>query len=250
MEESPTELFPTCISNYIRLHEEDAVLIALVDYLAPLVIASSGVIVVTPDTLGYGESYNYNRTSLTNIPSTQAWTVSYLSAQQYIRNVTGRCTELAQTTAVGGYGHGGYAAVLAARSLENLGLRVFQLYVGGAVLNLQTQMGFLLQQLGADATSTTMITEEENEFPVSSHYYLESMALLWAFSYSQDVPFINPPYLSSSSWRARILQLSAPNPSVPVLSKNTLLDMINPDIIDFFEVRTIDPMILEETMYK
>jgi hypothetical protein len=250
----------------MQSNKEENVLLALVDFLAPLVIASSGVIVITPDTLGYGESYknDYNRTYLTNLPSVQAWTVSYLAAQQYIANVTGGCTELAQTTAVGGYGHGGYAAVLAAISLEKLGIEVFQLYVGGAVLKLQTQFSFLVQQLGfanantsantntntsANASgisiSSTTTSTENAEFPVSSRYYLESMLLFWVFSYSNAVPFVNPPSMVSSSWRARILQLSAPDPSVPVLSSSNaganLLDLIHPDIVDFFEVCTTRP---------
>lgn len=226
MEESPTELFPTCISNYIQLNEEDDVLLALIDYLAPLVVASSGVIIVIPDTLGYGESYQYNRTYLLQVPSAPAaWTVSYLAAQQYIRDMTGGCTELSQTTAVGGYGHGGYEAVLAARSLERLGLKILKLYLGGAVLKLPTQMSFWLQQLGGASSDVTSST------------YLESMTLLWAFSYSeQEIPSTT---LASTSWTARILQLSAPDPSVPVLNSNdNLLDIIHPDIVDFFEVRT------------
>jgi hypothetical protein len=120
-----------------------------------LVVASSGVIVVIPDTLGYGDSYLFNRTYVVNIPSEQAWTVSFLAAQQYIRTVTGACTELSNTTAVGGYGHGGYDAVLAAQALETLGIKVFQLYLGGSILKLQTQMSFWLQELSDDASSPT-----------------------------------------------------------------------------------------------
>jgi hypothetical protein len=245
LEESPTELFPTCLSNYIQSNQQEDVLLALVDYLAPLVVASSGVIVVIPDTLGYGESYQFNRTYLMTVPSVQAWTVSFLAAQQYIRNVTGSCTELSQTTAVGGYGHGGYDAVLAAQALETLDIKVFQLYLGGAILKLQTQMSFWLQELSdMDASSATTYTRTssstgEDQLSASdawsSRHYLESMAFLWTFSYSNNPSFS----LASLNWRARILQLSAPDPSVPILYSNNdkLLDIINPDIVDSFEVR-------------
>jgi hypothetical protein len=77
---------------------------------------------------------------------------------------------------------------------------------------------------------------------LSSRHYLESMTLLWAFSYSQQQGPVssndnNPlPSLASLEWRARILKLSAPEPTVPVLYTNddNLLDMIHPDIVDFF----------------
>jgi hypothetical protein len=235
LEESPTEFFPICLSNYIQQHRNEDVLLALLDYLAPLVVASSGVIAVVPDTLGYGESHQYNRTYLLQDPSVaQAWTVSYLAAQQYIRNVTGGCTALASTTAVGGYGHGGYEAVLAAQGLEKLGISVFQLYVGGAVLNLPRQMGFLLQQLKSTATTTT---NSDGIRSSSRNKYLESMTWMWAFSYSQQIGGVSLPSLASVGWRARILQLSAPNPEVPILYSNeNLLDIIHPDIVDFFEV--------------
>ena len=223
------------MSTYVHSNSPSTVLLGLIDYLAPLVLASSGVIAVIPDTLGYGESHRYNRTYLQpSLPSVQAWTVSYLSAQQYIQNITGGCTLLATTTAVGGYGHGGYEAVIAAQALKALGINVFELYVGGGILKLPTQLSFLVQQLQNEAppSATTMTTNEDDEVSLSRDFYLKRMTLLWSFSYSEQLP--------SLEWRERILQLSAPDPSVPIVedSNKNLLEMIHPDIVDFFEVRS------------
>jgi hypothetical protein len=174
--------------------------------------------VVIPDTLGYGESYLFNRMYLINIPSAQAWTVSYLSAQQYIRTVTGACTELSNTTAVGGYGRLGFG---------NLGYQSFSIVSGcGAIVNLQTQISFWLQELSDNASSpaytrTSSITVEESlsaSDAISSRHYLERMTLSWTFSYSiQQIPVSsnnNPlPSLASLEWRARIWPLSAPDPT-------------------------------------
>jgi hypothetical protein len=56
----------------------------------------------------------------------------------------GVCTLVDRVATVSGYSEGGYAALVGALALEQMGVRILSTHIGGAPLNLELQLGFSL----------------------------------------------------------------------------------------------------------
>ena len=236
LNQSPSEILPTCVQRYLQATSPDTVAHELVDLLVPLILASGGALVVTPDLIGYGESYNYNRTFLSKLPYEQAFIVSYLAAQDYVQQATGGCTQLSSELVVSGYGEGGYAAVVGALALKSIGMFVSQLFVGGAPLNLQVQLAFMFQTLESVSPPADGTLQQ---------YWYQVFLSFMGLGYSNSLPFLantgtdqaflDPTYISTV-----INRLKAPNPKsasqlFPALPQN-LLTLINSSLLLLFKV--------------
>ena len=80
----------------------DAFLYVLQSYLSSLVAATTGAIGILPDFLGYGESHDVNRATLTLLPSQQAFALGYLASREQVASISNGCTRLRDFATVGG----------------------------------------------------------------------------------------------------------------------------------------------------
>jgi hypothetical protein len=252
LDESPSQVFPNCLDQFLDALETTAALEFFSDYFPAMVLASTGAISIIPDGIGWGESAggggdspsstakgsSYNRAHLSKLPSAQAFVVSYVAAQDFISAQTGGCTVLSDSTSVSGYGAGGHAALAGAMSLKRAGMTIVKTTVGGAPLDLVTQLEHLLSNSfmngqGAVVSRTNTI--------------LRIMVGLWGFAYSAtDFDFLanayqNQPLISQAQTESIVDGMSAPNP----ISRDEFfkrvplnpLSLLNSDIVDLFDVR-------------
>jgi hypothetical protein len=119
-------------------------IVVLRNFLASGIAAAGGAVSVMPDFLGYGESREFDRPFLAPLPYKQAFGVSFLAAQNYIKSVSEGCTMLDNVATVTGYSEGGYAAVLGALALEQNGVRILSAHPGGSPFNLDVETGFVI----------------------------------------------------------------------------------------------------------
>jgi hypothetical protein len=230
--DAPTEAFPCNVTNFLEVTAEAVEF--FVDYLAPLILSSTGVIGVIPDGIGYGESSEYNRVYLSKPLYGQAAVVSYVATQDYIQTVTGGCTELSVTISIHGYGQGGYAAVAAAKSLQAINVDFIPNYVSGAPLDLISQLEFSIQEL----LGTKPLSED------TLQRFRVHLAFV-GYGYSSDLPFLantgSGQNLLDDQWLSSIRDgLSAPDP----MDRETFIQqlpfnpavMINQDLVSLFEV--------------
>jgi hypothetical protein len=108
------------------------------DGFSSLFIASSGVVVVAPDYLGYGQSYQSPKGFAIVDLYQQAVAVGFLQSKQIVES-TG-CTVLSKETSTSGYSEGGIASVVAALTLEGLGQKILYVGSGGAPYQISLQM--------------------------------------------------------------------------------------------------------------
>jgi hypothetical protein len=112
------------------------------NFLASSVAASAGAISVMPDYIGYGESKSFDRAFLAPLPYRQAFSISYIAAKRYISNSSQGCTVLDDVATLSGYSEGGYASVVGAMALEQIGVQILSLRPGGAPYEPDIQAGF------------------------------------------------------------------------------------------------------------
>jgi hypothetical protein len=241
--DAPTEAFPCNVTQFLEVTTAEGAVAFFVDYLAPLLLSSTGVIGVIPDGIGYGESSgdDYRGVYLSKPLYGQAAVVSYLAAQDYIQTGTGGCTALSVTLSIYGYGPGGYAAVAAAKSLQAaISVDLLPIYVSGAPLDLISQLAFSIQEL---STNTPLLSEK------TLQRFRVFLAFL-GYGYSSDLPFLanagSGQHLLDDQWVSSLRKgLSAPGDP---MDRETFLQqlqlpvnpivMINPDLVSLFEVST------------
>jgi hypothetical protein len=71
-------------------------------FLASVVAATAGTMAIMPDYLGYGESYEYDRSFFTNVPYEQSIALAWLAAQTYLSESTRGCTTLENSAMANG----------------------------------------------------------------------------------------------------------------------------------------------------
>jgi hypothetical protein len=146
---APTEFWPTNLTEDLTLDGSTDSAVALItdytDYLASLVAASSGVVTIMPDYIGYGASLDtHNRTY--GYPPTymQAAVTTWMATKQAIEEDTygwsindnnGGCTVMDSVVSLAGKSEGGYAAVAAAHGMQQAGVRVLSVDAGATSLD-------------------------------------------------------------------------------------------------------------------
>lgn len=112
------------------------------DFLASSVAATAGAISILPDFIGFGASKSFSRPFLAPLPYEQAFAMSWLATQKFIESSSRGCTNLDNVATVSGYSEGGYAAVVGALALQQLGVRILSLHPGGGPYNVDIEVGF------------------------------------------------------------------------------------------------------------
>jgi hypothetical protein len=82
LSDSPSELWPTDMTAFLIDNEIDDILFSLGDYLASAVFGGSGAVAITPDFLGYGESYQTDRAFIEKNTHAQAFTLVRTQAEK------------------------------------------------------------------------------------------------------------------------------------------------------------------------
>lgn len=140
--EGPTSRYPRHVLNILENAGSETITLAFRNFLASMVAASTGAIAVMPNMLGYLTSREVDRAFLVPMPYKQAFAVSYVAAQKYVKRETMQCTTLDNVASVAGYSEGGYGATIGALTLQQNGVRILTLKVGAAPFDLDIQSGF------------------------------------------------------------------------------------------------------------
>jgi hypothetical protein len=110
-----------------------------------LVTASVGVVVMSPDYLGYGQSYQTPKgTGIIDLYQ-QAAAVTFLKGKSVVETIG--CTMVGPKTSASGYSEGGVAAFSGALALEGLGQEILNVDTGGAPFRPSFQFAFSIDQI-------------------------------------------------------------------------------------------------------
>lgn len=138
----PTEKWPTSISETLQTTIANNgfadFLIAFQDFLAGVLVASSGVVSIFPDYIGYGESTSFSRTNMIESYA-QAAVVSYAATGLHLKDETHGCSQLANVGSMLGLSEGGFGVVAAADSLKDF-IDIRHVASGAGPLNTFAQM--------------------------------------------------------------------------------------------------------------
>jgi hypothetical protein len=107
--------------------------------LGGLFAASSGVVSLIPDYVGFGQS-SFLTKSLSSKLYRQASIPLWLQAQSVISNMTNDCTQLDNVATVGGYSEGGISSFAVSLALHDLGVEILSCNSGAASFDV---VGFL-----------------------------------------------------------------------------------------------------------
>jgi len=100
--------------------------------LFQILLSSNGYVGISPDYLGYGDSYEYFKSFLVKKAYQTSFVPLWLKAQQIIATETSCQSELANDVVVTGYSEGGFAAVAISDAMHCMGVNVIKMLVGGA----------------------------------------------------------------------------------------------------------------------
>jgi hypothetical protein len=157
---APTQDWPTNLTEALALlggssdDANNAILLAYLGYLTPLVGAGSGAVTILPDYIGYGESLKtHNRTFAYPPTYMQAAVTTWMATKQAIEqdtygwsinDGTRGCTVMDSVVSLTGGSEGGYAAIAAAPAMQQAGLRVLGVTAGATFLDLGDSMEFAI----------------------------------------------------------------------------------------------------------
>jgi hypothetical protein len=154
---APTQRWPNItLTEALTLDDSDnlAMLVTYINYLTPLVAASSGAVSIMPDYIGYGASLEtHNRTFAYPPTYMQAAVTTWMATKQAIERDTygwsinggnGGCTVMDSVASLAGVSEGGYAAIAAAPAMQQAGLRVLSVIAGATFLDPGEQIQFAI----------------------------------------------------------------------------------------------------------
>lgn len=129
--------FPSSVTERIGLTDGVGDFInfytSFVDNFSLMISASSGLIALSPDYIGLGESADtHDRSYLTAIPVKQAAVVSFYAASDYTERITRGCTEIGDRLITSGYSSAGASVVFATLGLESTGLNIARMFTQAA----------------------------------------------------------------------------------------------------------------------
>ena len=134
------------------------------DGLISLIKASIGVVVMAPDYLGYGQSYQSSKGDGIFDFYQQAAAVTFLKSKSIIESSSssgtdGGCsstttTRLSKQSSASGYSLGGASVIAGALAWQGLGQEIVNVDSGGAPFRPSFQLAFAMDQMDNDNTST------------------------------------------------------------------------------------------------
>lgn len=137
---APSEVFPQDLAFFLQNAPDPAIAIgSLYNVLGGLFAASSGVVSLIPDYVGFGQS-SFLTKSLSSKLYRQASIPLWLQAQSVISNMTNDCTQLDNVATVGGYSEGGISSFAVSLALHDLGVEILSCNSGAASFDV---VGFL-----------------------------------------------------------------------------------------------------------
>jgi len=155
------------------------------DLIVPFLIASSGNAVVTPDNIGYGESYDHHVGFLIRKAYKTASVPLWLKAQEYIATETKCQSELGNSVVTGGYSEGGYGAVAVAEAMDKcMNVKVIKLFSGAAPI-----------QISSLGTMELLGNVEKQRFPPEQMYTLILLGTAYSAYYPEE------PILLADTWQ-------------------------------------------------
>jgi hypothetical protein len=104
-----------------------------------VIMASSGVVAILPDYIGYGASTDFRRSVMVESYA-QAAIVSYAATGTYLQAMSNGCSILAKTGTMVGLSEGGFAVVPAAEALQTLGIELPHVVSAAGPLNTFAQL--------------------------------------------------------------------------------------------------------------
>jgi len=169
---------------------------------AAFLVASSGVINLVPDYLGYGESYTFYKSYLIKKAYQTSVVPLYLYAQQVlIPQITNCQTQLSNSVVVNGYSEGGYATVAVSYALSMLGFDILMANAGAGPYKLSD-----IQWMASVENIDSGLYPPRNYFSIA----------LWGSAYSStnpDLPnydqgqnFANDEYLKENDFSRNMVQ--------------------------------------------
>ena len=120
-----------------------------------LITASVGVVVVLPDYLGYGQSYQTPKGNGILGLYQQAVAVAFLKSKSIVES-TG-CTIVGSETSASGYSEGGAATFAGALALERLGQEILNVDTGGAPFQPSFQYAYAIDQIDRGIVELTVV---------------------------------------------------------------------------------------------
>lgn len=158
-----------------------------------LVVASTGVINIMPDYLGYGA---YNAGFWDNVAfkaylikkgyQTSIMPLWYKTAK-IIQEESQCATALGNAVAIFGYSEGGYASVAIADTMYKAGINVVHVDAGGAPIDLETTVYLMVK------------TADNFEFPVKQRYFLALIGSSFSSTYPDIASYQKQDMLNSTS---------------------------------------------------
>jgi len=132
------------------------------DGWAPLIMASAGVVVMSPDYLGYGQTYDQPKLNGILDMYQQATAISFLKSKLIVES--SGCTVLTKGTSLSGYSEGGFAAVIGAQTLQSLGQTILNVDTGGAPFHTTYQFAYAIYGMDSIANFTQVVQEQSVSF--------------------------------------------------------------------------------------
>lgn len=160
--EIPSQVYPADFNSAFDLNatlEENILqLQALYDIIAGVVAASSGVVSIVPDYIGFGHSYLFPRSYVVVNLYQQAAAVSWLKAKKNVEEMSTGCTTFKKAVTIGGYSEGGYGALAAALAYQAMEIDVIGVSAGGAAYDISGEIQFVMNQLDNNPNVTQLLS--------------------------------------------------------------------------------------------
>ena len=169
-----------------------------------LITASTGVVVMAPDYLGYGHSYQTPKGSGVMDLYKQAVAVTFLKSKSIVES-TG-CTIVGSESSASGYSEGGVAAFAGALALEGLGQEILNVDTGGAPFRPSFQLAYSIDQIDRGIVDPTVL----EFFPIIAAVFSSKTPDLPNSNMDQD--------MLKDEWRDLLVSLADTNLNAGVIS--------------------------------
>ncbi|KAI2504475.1 hypothetical protein MHU86_9974 [Fragilaria crotonensis] len=139
--------------------DPDVILSALTSFrdgLVSLLKASVGVVVVVPDYLGYGQSYESIKADGIFDLYQQAAAISFLKSKSLVES--SGCTFLSNLSSASGYSSGGASSIAGALAWQGLGQVILNVDSGGAPFRPSFQFAYVIDQMDQGTDNTLLRT--------------------------------------------------------------------------------------------
>jgi hypothetical protein len=217
------------VLNTNQIEDLQAIFANFYDGISSLFMASSGVVVVAPDYLGYGQSYQSPKGFAIVDLYQQAVAVAFLQSKKIVESTN--CTRLSKDTSTYGYSEGGIASVVAAKTLHGLGQTILYVGSGGSPYKLSWQMLYSIQQSDQGV----------------QHDSLYPLFAVGMTSFSSNIPnLINTnrgQNVINDNWRELLIALTKTSISTDIINQyipDPITDIVETNVLKKARVRIIN----------